>query len=86
MRARGYVPGARRTSYPRRQMRTRDVVALTIVLALGMAAIGCALSCGSYYDFYPTMEPVVLDARLLPAVLLVALPAPVAFGEWLSWR
>lgn len=86
MRARGYVPGARRTSYPRCTLRTRDVAALAFVLVLGVIAIGCALSCGSYYDFYPTMQPVVLDARLVPAVLLVTLPVPVALGEWLAWR
>ena len=86
MRARGYGCGVARTRYRRQRFAWRDgllVGAFVVLAALNgfLAVVAC-----SQFSFYPYMDTLVVWWGYVPYIVLMLVPALLAFREWLAWR
>ena len=86
MRARGWGASQRRSSYDAHPFRSRDLVALALVIGLVvLAALGVHTIMGNWY-FYPSMAGTSDYASLVPAALLYVLPPAVLAVEHIRWE
>ncbi len=82
--ARGY--GSRkRTSFRRTRLTIRDLVPLSITLALGLTSFICVIWAGMHYTYYPHLSPLTLWWGYLPFVLLCLVPLVLQLGEEYAW-
>lgn len=86
MRARGWRAGARRTSWRRERLSTRDALAEVVLVALvGLCSLVAASACAAW-RFYPTMPVLVAWWGYVPYAALMALPAVLAVVGRARWR
>lgn len=86
MRARGFGCGEKRTSYRRYRVRRADAAAIAIVLALAVLSGAGAAVATAGFSFYPEVGAFAPPACYVPYLALMAVPAGLAFKEWLVWR
>ena len=86
MRARGWGASQRRSSYDAHPFRSRDLVALALVIGLVVLAAVCVRAIMGGWNFYPSMAGTSDFAVLVPATLLYILPPAVLAVEHIRWE
>ena len=86
MRARGWNPKTKRSTYLTHRMHRRDWVASIVLALLVASCILVAWHARSTFWFYPTMNPITPEPGYLLFVLLMAFPFLLEGEEWARWR
>lgn len=86
MRARGYVCGARRTSYRRYRLRRADGALLAGIVTLAAANIPLVALAVVQFSFYPSPPRLLLWWGYLPYLAFMLVVPALYAGEALLWR
>lgn len=86
MRARGWGATDKRTTYARIRFRTRDAVALALIMALLAADVALVLALSPEFRFYPAITGLAPWWAYLPHVLAAFLPLLAEAWRYFAWK